>query len=138
MDFRISTAEKLFENYGGKEMQFKYLPENAKKAIIVYFIDEFDLEVNEDTMFGYVEIPRTELERAIENHVDFDHENFKEYHKWYLDGGDIPRHAEIWPIILDTDVRTDEIIFDGWHRFHWYVSQGIDMIPSILPLTGYS
>jgi len=128
------TASKLYNKYKGKEMKFKDLPEQAKKSIEVYFIEEYEVEIYDDTIFGYVEIPRIELEKAIENHVDFRHKDFKAYHQWYLEGGDIPGHIEVWAIILDTDIRTDEVIFDGWHRFHCYVEQGIEVIPAIVPM----
>lgn len=127
-------GHKLYRKYRGKKMKFMDLPEYAKKAVEVYFIEEFEMDIYGNTVFGYVEIPRIELEKHIENGVDFRYNNFEEYHQWYMGGGDIPEHTEVWAVILDSDIRTDEVLLDGWHRFHCYVEQGIETIPAILPM----
>lgn len=127
-------GHKLYRKYRGKKMKFMDLPECAKKAIEVYFIEEFEMDIYGNTIFGYVEIPRIELEKAINSIGNFDNESFEEYHQWYMSGGDIPEHTEVWAVILDSDIRTDEILLDGWHRFHCYVEQGVEILPAILPM----
>jgi len=44
--------------------------------------------------------------------------NFENYHRDYMLGGDVVKHRRIWPIIIDN--CCEDLIFDGWHRFHWY------------------
>lgn len=49
-----------------------------------------------------------------------------EYHAWYCAEGDVPDHGDsIWPVLL----HGNEVLWDGWHRFHSYYKKGIEFIP---------
>ena len=88
--------------------------------------------------FGYAVIPMARLVRAIETrkesdlYIDFikDGGTFEDYHKWYIKQG-LPSHGagKRWPVILSG--FNEEVIEDGWHRFHLYYKQGAKKIPII-------
>ena len=94
--------------------------------------------------FGISEIPSEVLAEKIMNMEDIKKEfkSFMDYHKWYKKGG-IPRHnnSNRWPCIIDstTDPIYNEVLEDGWHRFHRYIEAGHKTIPCIsyLPKENY-
>lgn len=51
-----------------------------------------------------------------------------------MEVGDTPDHKDVWAIILDADY--EDVIWDGWHRFHCYIEKNISVIPAILPMFG--
>jgi hypothetical protein len=87
--------------------------------------------------FVYVEIPVNLLTKAImqnphsELYEDFTvkGKTFQDYHEWYVKG---PLEFHVnhkWPVILG-DLHYD-ILQDGWHRFHDYYRQGVELIPAL-------
>jgi hypothetical protein len=59
--------------------------------------------------------------------------DFKTYHKWYMTerkGEFINHTSNKFPSILD-GTWTDELIQDGWHRFHVYVEKGLKKMPLV-------
>lgn len=58
--------------------------------------------------------------------------NFEDYHNWYISFCDTPFYSKQWPVILAQGSCGEEIIEDGWHRFHSYIRDGIKSIPFVL------
>ena len=57
------------------------------------------------------------------------HKDFNEWQEWYQ-SGETPNHGgSIFPIIVQED--WEEYIWDGWHRFSYYVDKGLTDIPAI-------
>lgn len=119
------------EQFNGLVIPFRRLPVHIKKAIYVYYTFELEHVIRSDDVFGYIEVPIEVLTNAIGCPQELGYANFDEYHKWYIEGGDIPQHESLWPIILSGDA---EIILDGWHRFHSYVDKGIQVVPCVYPI----
>lgn len=136
-----------------KTVSFEELPFEYKKSLIIYFyegdvvkwsIDNSIEEVSKDNnlvnilindyitvgrnknkSFAYGLIPTEILTKEIAKRLGF--KTFKEYHEWYNDNTD---HADsILPIILSFD--NDELIEDGWHRFHSYYRKSVKQIPVV-------
>ena len=128
-----ARGEFLFQQHGGKVFAYRDLPTPGKRAIKRYFADEAGNDISADQPFGYVELPTEALMKAIGPGLDTPFKNFDEYHAWYVGGGDMPDHKkQSFAVILDGD--GDEIIWDGWHRFHDYVRKGFKTIPCVMPL----
>ena len=74
--------------------------------------------------FGIVPIKL--IQDEVIKRLDWD--SFENYHKWY--GDENTDHGDsVLPIIIDFD--DEELIVDGWHRFHSYVRKGLDQIPVV-------
>lgn len=128
-----SKVESLFKNFGGKQYAFSNLPQAGKNAVQVYWADEFGLEISPNSLWGYVEIPVEALKQAIGGMED--HPDFESYHQWYTTGGDIPDYSNAdYAVILD-NIYEEEVILDGWHRFHDYVRKGVKNIPAVLQIS---
>lgn len=121
----------LMNSFNGKVIKYKDLPQCSKNSIDVYYREEYEIDIDADDLFMYAEIPMIELIKAIDVPIDLRKsiKTFDEYHKWYIDGGDIPSHEGIWALVFADE--EDDIIEDGWHRFHSYVEKGIKTVPCI-------
>ena len=93
-----------------------------------------------DKKFGMVDIPTKDLIQEImkrNRDIKEDWETFEEYKKWYLSsfgkgyvGKHISRNRSYrWPSIISG--FDDEVLEDGWTRFHCYVARGDKTIPCI-------
>jgi hypothetical protein len=75
-------------------------------------------------MFYFGIVPIDLIKDEVVKRLDFN--TFDEYHKWY--GDEQTNHGDsVLPIIIDYD--DEELIIDGWHRFHSYVRKGLNEIP---------
>jgi len=75
-------------------------------------------------MFYFGIVPIDLIKDEVVKRLDFN--TFDEYHKWY--GDEQTDHGDsVLPIIIDYD--DEELIIDGWHRFHSYVRKGLNKIP---------
>ena len=64
------------------------------------------------------------IEDEVTERLEWD--SFENYHKWY--GDEQTDHGDsVLPIIIDFD--DEELIIDGWHRFHSYVRKGLNKVP---------
>lgn len=127
-----SPAQMLYNNFKGKEFLFQDLPRPGKNAVQTHFVREQGVKISPQSRWGYVEIPVEALIQVIGGR---EFSNFEEYHQWYVQA-DMPNHAKAdYAVILDHD--PDEVIYDGWHRFHDYVRKGVKLIPAVLPLESY-
>ena len=131
----ICRGKALFLKHNGKVINYDNLTILAKRAINQYYVDENGIYFDNDQVFGYALIPIEDLIQAIGS-ADSNFSNFTEYHDWYILGGDTLSYTEVWPLILDAD--TDDVIWDGWHRFHTYVESNIKVIPCVLPMFSYT
>lgn len=80
---------------------------------------------NKNKSFAYGVVPTEVLTKEIAKRLGYD--TFDEYHKRYID--DTDHKDSILPIIIDFE--NDELIEDGWHRFHSYYKKGIKEIPVV-------
>lgn len=55
--------------------------------------------------------------------------NFTEYHKAYQSTNPAVHGDSLFPLLVDDS--NPEYIEDGWHRFHYYVSKGLEEIPVV-------
>jgi hypothetical protein len=134
-------------------VSFEELPFEYKKSLIIYFyegdvvdwsinntIDEISknddlvnilindyisVGRNKNKSFAYGLIPMQILTKEITKRMGF--KTFQEYHNWYNDNTD--HKDSILPIILSFD--NEELIEDGWHRFHSYYKKGIKEVPAV-------
>ena len=75
-------------------------------------------------MYYYGAVPIKLIEDEVTERLGWD--SFENYHKWY--GDEETDHGDsVLPIIIDFD--DEELIIDGWHRFHSYVRKGLTKIP---------
>lgn len=122
---------KFLRNHTDKYM-FKNLPPTAQKAIIEWY-SEGDTEVNSDDLWEYGIVPFDELQEfiidSLNRHEGTDYKSFDEYHDDYSKGGGIPRHNEIWPVIITVYDSNMELVLDGFHRLHSYYRDNLKAIP---------
>ena len=107
--------------------------DNGSRYIIEGLISNMDkIVAHYGTMeIGYVILSAESLKEFWKNcesdsskHFD----NFDAFHKWYQSVGNHIKNPT-WPVILsDFD---DEILQDGWHRFHAYIEIGATEIPAV-------
>lgn len=127
----LYRSERLMSAYGGKVFTYADLPQEGKNAVKAYYVDDLGFNVPPTSPWGYVELPVDVLKNEIGGNGEYD--SFDEYHKWYIDGGDIPNYIGTqFAVILGDD--EDEVLLDGWHRFHDYVRKGEKVIPAIVAL----
>lgn len=88
------------------------------------------------TKWGYVEVPMRELTSAVmQTTIGEDFPSFDKYHRSYVrsarSSGRWPAYSKKspWPVILSPD--DDEIMEDGWHRFHRYYDLGLRNVPAL-------
>jgi hypothetical protein len=75
-------------------------------------------------MFYFGIVPIDLIKDEVTKRLEYN--TFDEYHKWY--GDEQTDHGDsVLPIIIDYD--DEELIVDGWHRFHSYVRKGLTEIP---------
>ena len=104
-------------------------PEWLKKALPFY------RKHHGKERFGYVVIPTVDLIANAMRNPDLlkRFPDFPKYHRWFFTG----KHRTSvqvenpWPVVLDTEPGTEEILEDGYHRFHRYYSQGVEQIPAL-------
>lgn len=90
----------------------------------------FYVEKYGDEEFGSVEIPTDTLVREVMARSDDLVTDWDAYHEWYMSRGTKHQATEEgWPVILSS--YTDEVLQDGWNRFHHYVGQGKPTIPAV-------
>jgi hypothetical protein len=86
-----------------------------------------------DQKFGLVTIPTAVMTAAMMKTGEHsrDYPTWEAYHQWYLSSCGEVTHTRRnpWPVILDDD--HDELLQDGWHRFHRYVQIGLPTIPCL-------
>lgn len=64
-----------------------------------------------------------------------DYDGFDQYHHDYVqDGqklGDMPDHPSVSHAVI-LGAADEDVIYDGWHRFHDYVRKGVTEIPCVV------
>ncbi len=137
-----------------KTVSFDELPFEYKKSLIIYFyegdivewsinnsiddiskndnlvnilIDDYmSVGRNKNNSFAYGLIPIQILTKEVAKRMGF--KIFQEYHEWYNDNN--TDHGDsILPILISFD--DEELIVDGWHRFHSYYRKNIKQIPVV-------
>ena len=115
---------------------FDLLPQPARRSVHHYMtVDGCRPGYAEELLFIAREIPASELKArcwdAPDNDMRDDHLDWDAYHESYWKGEDPVEYAGhlagMWPVIL----CEREGIADGWHRLHWYLRNGVEMIPTI-------
>jgi hypothetical protein len=129
----VCKGKKLFDRFNGVVTEYSRLPDLAKKAVDVFYKEELVKQFGDQQPFGYVLVPLNEIIKAVQESDDC-YADFAKYHVEDMALGDVPIHNDIWPVILDADF--DEVIWDGWHRFHCYVDKQIETVPAIWPMFG--
>jgi len=122
-------------NYLQPEM-FDNLPYEYKKSLMIFrnegvgnndeMINELLDELTKSEkrkVFYYGEVPIDLIKDEVKDRMGY--KTFDEYHKWY--GDDTDHGDSVLPVIIDFD--DEELIIDGWHRFHSYVRKGLDNVP---------
>lgn len=110
------------------------LPPEAREAIDAYFTDW-----KPRGHFGFARIPLRQLVREVmtkNSDIRFGYKgDFEAYHHWYINQakrqeGWPPKWAKkdpdsLWAIMLEAPPGSPDqgpfVIWDGWHRFHYYV-----------------
>ncbi|MDU8350915.1 hypothetical protein RYA05_03285 [Pseudomonas syringae pv. actinidiae] len=90
-----------------------------------------------DHLMGVVTLSTEDVKAAImkTGEIAEDFKTWDDYHKWYKGAGDVPvyDYQDRWPVILCA--FSDEVLQDGWHRLHAYISAGHQDIPAIFYVT---
>lgn len=121
----------LFKEFGGKVYTYRTLPKPGRNAVKAYFIDEHGADVPADSRWGYVELPMERLKAAIGGGSEDRFPDFETYHRWYLAQGNMPDHARAsHAVILDDEY--EDVLYDGWHRFHDYARKGVEVVGAVL------
>ena len=152
---RILREERNYYD-GLKTVSFDELPFEYQKSLILYMyegpvvdwsldVDMDELAKNDDLVnilindymsvgrnknksFAYGVVPMNVLTKEITKRMGYD--SFDEYHQEYIQGY-MPDHGKsVLPVILDFD--NDELIEDGWHRFHGYYDKGLKKVPVVV------
>ena len=115
---------------------FHLLPLPARRAVHQYMMVDGDRpEFADELRFIAGEMSAAEMAvkcwNAPDNDMREDYPDWDAYHTAYCaceDPAGYAEHlAEMWPVIL----CEREGIADGWHRLHWYLRNGVEMIPTI-------
>ena len=108
-----------------KPLNYNQLKPMYKKAVYQYMRVDGDGNLND---FKYLcsTILTSKLIKRIKENYD---NNFESYHKRYMKKFKTYRERfdKKWAIILDDN----NVIEDGWHRFHIYVKKNMKKIPCI-------
>ena len=116
---------------------FYKLPYPYQKSLMIFrnegMIDDVDIKdlidyelqtIGKRKAFYYGVVPIELIENEVAKRLEWD--SFEDYHKWY--GDEETDHGDsVLPVIIDFD--DEELIVDGWHRFHSYVRKGLTKIP---------
>jgi hypothetical protein len=153
---RILREETDFY-YNLKTVAFEELPFEYQRSLIIYMYEgpvvDWSLDLDRDIVskndelvkvlindymsvgrnknksFAYGIVPMKTLTKEIAERMGYD--NYNDYHKDYVGSNYVQKHKEsVWPIILNPD--NDELIEDGWHRFHDYYSRGLKKVPVVM------
>jgi hypothetical protein len=141
-----------------KTVAFKELPFEYQRSLIIYMYEgdvvDWSLDLDRDVVaknddliktlikdyisvgrnknksFAYGLVPMKVLTKEIAERMGYD--SFKDYHKDYTSDNYVPKYKKesVWPIILDVD--NEELIEDGWHRFHQYYKMGLNKVPAVM------
>ena len=112
------------------------LPKPYQHAVHQYMmVDGYRPDFAEELLFVVGEMSATDIKTKCWNAPDNDmRENYPDwdsYHADYCSGLNpddyIDHLSRMWPVIL----CEREGITDGWHRLHWYLRNGVSMIPTI-------
>lgn len=115
---------------------FDLLPQSARRAVHQYMMVDGDRPGFADELLFIVgEMSAVDMIsrcwNAPDNDMRYDHPDWETYHASYCAGEDPVGYAdhlaEMWPVIL----CDREGIVDGWHRLHWYLRNGVAVIPTI-------
>jgi hypothetical protein len=115
---------------------FDLLPPSARRAVHRYMmVDGHRPDFAQELRFVVGEISAADMVARCWNAPDNDmrdaYPDWDAYHASYCaseDPADYVDHlAEMWPVIL----CDREGIVDGWHRLHWYLRNGVTVIPTI-------
>jgi hypothetical protein len=118
----IESFNKLPYDYKKSLMIAKNEGVGNDDEIINVLLDELTSK-EKRKVFYYGEVPIDLIKDEVKDRLGY--KTFDEYHKWY--GDDTDHGDSVIPIIIDFD--DEELIIDGWHRFHSYVRKGLDKVP---------
>lgn len=128
----------LYNTYDGKTYRYDELPEVYRKAAEVYWVEEFGVEEEylKKKLYGCFELPMDILIELVmqTDGIKDSYNTFEEYHKDYISNEDEADYKEQWACILAEPDKGNEIIYDGWHRFHKYYQQGMTKVPCLMVL----
>lgn len=78
-----SLGVSLFKAFGGVVSPHQVLPENSKKAVYRYYIEEMSVESVKAKSFEYVELPTEAIIRTLQI-ADPTYKDFNKHHKEYM------------------------------------------------------
>lgn len=131
----------LYNTYDGKTYRYDELPKNYRKSADTFWVDEAEItgyDLNKH-LYGCFEIPMGVLVELVmqTDGIKDSYSTFEEYHRDYIgvDFEDVSDYTEQWACILGEPEEGDEIIYDGWHRFHKYYQQKREKVPCLIVLS---
>jgi len=123
-------------SYTKNREEYKKQWKEYREQLVRLLVKNIHFYIEEDgkQKFKKANIPTAVLMREIfERHVDIraDNPTFEDYMKSYEDYTTVPDHSRRnrWPVIMSG--FDDDIIEDGWHRFHCYITQKQRTIPCV-------
>lgn len=85
-----------------------------------------------DIVYTYAKIPIEIMKNAImieNNEISKSFKTWNEYHNWYIRRNmPIYNSEKRYPCLIE---KSEEIIIDGWHRFHCYAKNNDKEIPIV-------
>jgi len=127
----METVEEVVNEYTSPPIPFDRLPEHYRQAMEEYL--PYPLKASYRIGEVPMEVIASLVMKFAGDDVEWDaNGTFEEYHKWYVSGcvaDEMPDHPthDRWPVILNSE----EVLLDGWHRFHDYYRKGAKMVPVV-------
>ena len=121
----VVSGEELLRRYNGRVTSYADLPEEYKKSLTQWMVNEGENDGYINQEYGVVEVPMNDILTIIYNQLGED-QTFEEF---WGDGlhGYGSAYSERWPIIW-SDMGWE----DGMHRLTTYRARGETSVPVVV------
>ncbi len=127
--FAVEACNDLVSAISDVFPQDAWCPNDVPESKWLVMFDNVAAFVGDET-FCYMEVPSDHIKALIMEHnreVKEDHDSWESYSKSYGTGGeDHPDHDRFPCIAFEGH---PDVVYDGWHRLHHYLSRGHETIP---------
>lgn len=128
----MDQIERMYQQHDGRECAFSEAPAPAQNALRAYYVDQHGSPpIDSEARVRYVVVPTDVLKAAVMASPELEaFRDFSDYHDWYVRSGYMPDHSDAsYALLLGGG---EDVIYDGWKRFHDYVRKGVPKIPCVV------